>query len=67
MGQDHLDKLFVVWSLPACKQHRFGVHILLMLDLFRGREPEVEGDAIRVVDAVGKRETAIYLKRWRRR
>ena len=42
--------------------------ILHMLKIFsRGREPEVEGDDSLVVLAVGKRERAIYLKRWRRR
>ena len=40
--------------------------ILCMLEIFsRGREPEV-GDDSRIVVAVGKRERAIYLKRWRR-
>ena len=39
-----------------------------MLEIFsRGGEPEVEGDGVRVVVAVGKRERAIYLKRWCRR
>ena len=32
-----------------------------------GRELEAEGNKSCVVDAVGKRETAIYLKRWCRR
>ena len=43
--------------------------VLRMLEIFsRGREPEVEGDDSRVVVvAIRKRETAIYLKRWRRR
>ena len=41
---------------------------LRMLEIFSGvREPEVEGDGSRVVVSVGKRETAIYFKRWRRR
>ena len=40
---------------------------LCMLEIFSGdREREVEGDDSRVV-AVDKRETAIYLKRWRRK
>ena len=40
--------------------------ILRMLEIIsRGREPE--GEDNRVVVAVGKRETAIDLKRWRRR
>ena len=43
-----------------CVQHMFEI-------FSRGREPEVEGDDSRVVVAVGKRERAIYLKRWRRR
>ena len=39
-----------------------------MLDIFSGgRGPEVEGDNSRVVVTVGKRETAIYFKRWHRR
>ena len=39
-----------------------------MLEILSGgREPEVEGDGIRVFVVVRKRETAIYLKRWRRR
>ena len=38
-----------------------------MLEIFsRGSEPEVEEDDSRVVDAVGKRETAMNLKRQRR-
>ena len=37
-------------------------------DLFRGSEPEVEGDDSRVVVADGKRETRFFiLKRWHRR
>ena len=45
-----------------------GLCFLRMLKIFsRGREQEVEGDDSRVVVAVGKRETAIYLKRWGRR
>ena len=39
-----------------------------MLKIFSGVcEPEVEGDGSHVVVAIGKRETAIYLKRLRRR
>ena len=39
----------------------------VLLEIFsRGREPEIEGDDSGVVVAVGKRERAIYLKRWRR-
>ena len=36
-------------------------------DLSGGREPEVEGDDSLVVVAIGKRQRAIYLKRWSRR
>ena len=61
-----LDKSFIVWSLPACKQHSF--RVLPMLQIFSGgREPEVEGDGIRAVVVVGKQDMAIYLERWRRR
>ena len=45
-----------------------GFNFLPILKIFSGGcEPEVEGDGSRVVVAIGKRETAIYLKRLRRR
>ena len=49
------------------KRIGIGLCVLRMLEIFPGeREPEVQGDDSPVVVAVGKRETAIYLKRWRK-
>ena len=43
-----------------------GFNFLPKLKIFSGGcEPEVEGDGSRVVVAIGKRETASYLKRLR--